>query len=215
MGKKWLFFDIGSTLIDEEFAYKDFIKRCVHQLQEIGIEVDEQKFYDKMLQFAKEGSDPITSAWNFFAPFDLERPMWSHAFETVYPGVVDMLATLTKTYSLGIIANQGLGLQGRLEGWKIRPYFELVIASSDVGMKKPNKEIFQYALTKAGISAKQAIYIGDRIDNDIIPAKKIGMRVIRVLQGFGQYAPENMQQTSDICIASILDLPAVLHGMTN
>lgn len=210
MEKKWLFFDIGSTLIDEKLAYQDFIKRCVNQLYETGMEVDEQSFYDKMLEFSKEGFHPITSAWTFFAPFDLERPRWSHAFETVYSGVADMLATLAKTYKLGIIANQGMDLEARLEKFGLRDYFDLIVGSSDVGLKKPDLAIFQYALDRAGISAKQVMYIGDRVDNDIVPAKQMGMRAIRVLQGFGQYAPEHAKYRSDGCISSILDLPTVL-----
>ena len=49
------------------------------------------------------------------------------------------------------------------------------------------KRIFEIALKRADCKANQAIMIGDRIDNDIVPAKKLGMGTIWIKQGFGRY----------------------------
>ena len=54
-------------------------------------------------------------------------------------------------------------------------------------MAKPDKKIFEMALNRAGCRPEQAMMIGDRIDNDIIPAKKLGMKTIWIKQGFGKY----------------------------
>ena len=54
-------------------------------------------------------------------------------------------------------------------------------------MAKPDKKIFEMALNRAGCRPERAMMIGDRIDNDIIPAKKLGMKTIWIKQGFGKY----------------------------
>lgn len=66
-------------------------------------------------------------------------------------------------------------------------YIDLVIASAEEGISKPDRRIFEIALKRSGCKANNAIMIGDRIDNDIIPAKLLGMYTIWIKQEFGQY----------------------------
>ena len=47
---------------------------------------------------------------------------------------------------------------------------DLVVISDEIGIKKPNPELFNYCLKKFGVEGKETIYVGDRIDKDIIPA---------------------------------------------
>ncbi|MEW4353990.1 HAD family hydrolase [Streptococcus pneumoniae] len=61
------------------------------------------------------------------------------------------------------------------------------MGSEDVGYKKPNRAIFEYALVKAGSPASRCVYIGDRMDNDILPAKRVGMKTIHMVQGIGPH----------------------------
>jgi len=53
---------------------------------------------------------------------------------------------------------------------KIENMFDLIIISDEIGIKKPNPELFNYWLKKFGVSGQEVIYIGDRIDKDIVPA---------------------------------------------
>ena len=48
--------------------------------------------------------------------------------------------------------------------------------------------------------------MGDRVDNDMIPAKKVGMKTIRVKQGMGQYHQDDKDYPSDLIVTSISDL---------
>ncbi len=50
-------------------------------------------------------------------------------------------------------------------------------------MFKPDIGFFEYALSKAGCEPSEAIMIGDRLDNDVFPAKKLSMITIRIRQG--------------------------------
>ena len=66
-------------------------------------------------------------------------------------------------------------------------YISVVAASAELGVAKPDKRIFQYALETAGCFAGNAVMIGDRLDNDIYPAIEMGMKTVWVRQGFSVY----------------------------
>ncbi len=53
---------------------------------------------------------------------------------------------------------------------KIDNLFDLIIISDEIGIKKPNPELFKYWLKKFNVKGEEVIYIGDRIDKDIFPA---------------------------------------------
>ncbi|WP_049617946.1 MULTISPECIES: HAD-IA family hydrolase [unclassified Streptococcus] len=168
-------------------------------------------FYQKLESISRQGGEPIAEAWDYFAAKIVERPLWSHEEEKLYPDTIPVLRTLQKSYSLGIIANQGPNLENRLIELGIRHYFQVVVGSSDVGMKKPEIDIFVYALKQAGISFEKATYIGGRVDNDIVPAKQLGMGAIRMLQGLGALDPENEEYPSDIKVGKLSDLLTIFN----
>mgnify|MGYP003584444509 FL=1 len=206
----WLFFDIGSTLVEEKQALDDFVNRCVEKLVQVGIKVSYADYHDQLLRIAVQGGDPIHEAWNCFAPNHLERPRWSHEKERLYPQVRSALKALRTRYHLGIIANQGNDLSSRLERFGILDDFEIIISSTDIGLSKPDIRIFQLAVEQANIEPSQAIYVGDRVDNDIIPAKKLGMRTIRMRQGLGQYGSEDPVFQSDWQVSNVQELLQIL-----
>ena len=53
---------------------------------------------------------------------------------------------------------------------KIDKLIDLIVISDEIGIKKPNPELFNYCLKKFGVKGQETIYVGDRIDKDIIPA---------------------------------------------
>jgi putative hydrolase of the HAD superfamily len=60
----------------------------------------------------------------------------------------------------------------------LNPYFSNVIISEDVGINKPDKAIFEYALDKATALKHESIMIGDSIEADIRGAQGFGMKAI-------------------------------------
>lgn len=176
---EWLFFDIGSTLVDEHLVY-EHIFRDIAELTNL----DYTLIHDEALEYYrqnKKGDIELGTKYN------LPKRKWHIEDEMLYKDVPNCLEMLSKKYRIGIIANQSLGTKNRLEKWGIMKYVDLVIASAEEGVSKPNTKIFEIALQRAKCKADQAIMIGDRIDNDIVPAKKVGMRTIWVKQGFGAY----------------------------
>jgi 8-oxo-dGTP diphosphatase/putative hydrolase of the HAD superfamily len=176
---KWLFFDLGSTLIDETECYKF---RCDYIIRKNDIE--RHVFTDKVLELAKEKAYPIQAAAKYFG---FEIPKWPQELEKLYPDAKNVLEVLSPKYKLGIIANQNAGTQERIDNWEIGKYFDVVIASAEEGCAKPDLKLFKIALNRANCKPGDAIMIGDRLDNDITPAKQIGMNTIWVRQGFAKY----------------------------
>lgn len=64
----------------------------------------------------------------------------------------------------------------------ILKYISIIIASAEEGVAKPDSRIFEIALERSNCEPANAIMIGDRIDNDIVPAKRMGMNTIWIKQ---------------------------------
>ena len=200
---KWLFFDIGSTLINEEKAYQDRIEQAI---AETNITYD--TFYQRMLVLFQEGLKGDLIA---LQEYSLERPKWKSELEILYPDAKIVLETLHNRYKIGVIANQLPNLEKRLENFGIRQWIDLIISSADCGFSKPSSKIFQLALQQTSCSASSATMIGDRLDNDIAPAKALGMKTIWIKQGFSAYSPiQSPSEEPDFTVNSLSDLLKIL-----
>ncbi|MDQ8764784.1 HAD family hydrolase [Streptococcus ruminantium] len=208
---EWIFFDLSSTLLDEEEAYSHYVKECVKRLQFLGRDGSFNFYCKKMEEFARGGGDPIKETWNYFAPNE-KRPLWTNEGVRLYPVVKEVLEKLSSNYQLGIIANQSGGVRALLEDWGVLSYFQLIILSEEIGFTKPDPTIFKLALEKAATSADKTIYVGDRYDNDILPAKSLGMRAVRVMTGLGRLGVEDGKWKSDWQIDSLLELVAMIDS---
>lgn len=204
------FFDLGSTLLDEEVAYRYYIKRCVKKLLLLGIEVSEQSYREKIEDYADQNLDPIGSTWHYFTPTE-PRPLWTNEGVRLYPETIGVLEKLSQNYRLGIVANQSSTAREILREWGLDSYFQVIILSEEVGIRKPDTRIFKLALEEAGISVDKAVYVGDRYDNDILPAKSLGMYTIRILTSFGKHASENENLKSDWVIPSLQEITNIFE----
>jgi len=100
-------------------------------------------------------------------------------FNTLFDGTIEILTYLKKKYSLHIITNGFSEIQtNKIEKSGIRYFFTELITSDEVGLKKPNPKVFEYALTKANAKIQESIMIGDNIEADIEGALRVGMRAI-------------------------------------
>ena len=192
-GKDWIFFDLGSTLVDESEAYR---RRVLEMIDGTAISYDD--FYNTMLGFYRKSQkgDKLAAAH-----YGLSLPEWKSEYEVLYPEAKMCLERLHKKYRLGIIANQNPGTRERLRKFGIDGYFDVVIASAEEGMAKPDPCIFELALNRSGY----------RLDNDIAPANRLGFTTVRILQGYGRYAsPLLPDEIPDYTVSSLADLCGIL-----
>lgn len=199
----WLFFDLGSTLIDETDVLKS---RCDYAINAKNLNRDE--FMAKVCEIAQTSATAVFTAAKFYG---VTLPPWNNSLEKLYPETPAVLEKLAQKYKLGIIANQVEGTQKRINDWGIGKYFDVVVASAEAGVAKPDSAIFKIALEKSGCKPENAAMIGDRLDNDIIPAKKLGMKTIWVRQAFAVYQKvRNDEEQPDFTIDSIREITEIL-----
>ena len=87
-----------------------------------------------------------------------------------------LLEYLKPKYHLHLITNGFQEVQHtKLSGSGLEPYFETLTVSEEVGVKKPNPEIFHYALRKANATAEESLVIGDEMAVDIDGARAAGI----------------------------------------
>ena len=100
-------------------------------------------------------------------------------FNHLFDGAIEILDYLNQKYTLHIITNGFEEIQTKkMINSKIYHYFEKVITSESVGVKKPNPKVFKHALEIANANIDQAIMIGDSIEADINGALGVGMKAI-------------------------------------
>lgn len=193
---KWIFFDIGSTLVDESKAYEHRLKDAIAET-----DISYEQAYNKVVEIAKQNNaEPIKA-------LGLPLTPWHSEYEIINPKAEDCLKLLHKKYKIGIIANQPPGTAERLKKYGIYEYIDLVISSAEENIAKPDLKIFKLALDRAKCSPQNAVMVGDRIDNDIVPAKALGMRTVWVRQGFGGLStPQNEAETADLTIQNISEI---------
>lgn len=200
---EWIFFDVGSTLVDETKAY-------IHRVYDMidGTDIHFEEFEKKRVELSSTGKDGNIAAISFF---NLTKTPWHSEDETLYDGVHEILSYLRdKGYNLGIIANQNKGLCERLSTWDIRKYFDIVISSSDFEYAKPELKIFEIAITKSNTNAEKCVMIGDRIDNDIIPAKVVGMKTVWIKSGFSAIQDDKIcGKNADAIVYTLNDLKEI------
>lgn len=185
--------------MDESECLKE---RCKVIIEQNNLDADE--FYKKVLEYAEKDAFAIRWAAQ---DFGVALPKWFGELERLYPDVEEILKNLSQKFKLGIIANQVAGTQKRIYNWGIGKYFDVVVASAEAGCEKPDLKIFNMALKQAKCSPREAVMIGDRLDNDIIPAKKLGMNTVWVRQGFAKFqSVKNELERPDYIVESIVDV---------
>lgn len=99
----------------------------------------------------------------------------------LFDGVEKTMAELkAQGLKIGIISNWGRGLDAILYGHGLAPYIDAVIASAEVRMHKPNKEIFEYALRELGVAPEHAMHVGDHIIADVAGCARVGMTPVLI-----------------------------------
>lgn len=91
---------------------------------------------------------------------------------------VPVLESLSNRFPLVIVSNFYGNLETVLKDFGILKYFKKVIDSAKVGMRKPGESIFNLALKEFNCEPSEILVVGDSLENDILPAKKLGFSTL-------------------------------------
>lgn len=212
---EWIFLDLGWTLVDETRAHRARLKGVYERMAAFGL----RHSVDELMRLCEQAATEFAPSpfRAMLARLNLtgeqrhavaSAARYEKGHEELYPDVPEMLETLSRKFRLGIIANQSEGTEKRLSEWGIRGHFSIVLASAELGLSKPDSRIFSSAISLAGCTPEGVLMVGDRLDNDIGPAKSRGCLTMRVLQGFSRFqTPRRPDEIPDITIPGIHEIP--------
>jgi putative hydrolase of the HAD superfamily len=212
-------FDLGGTIYDDS-TYTRALLRAVH---EIDPKVQEHEFWAVYDAERMRASGSLrTAIANHFVPnrdrdrlTTLARRYWEYPTSALYPDVKPALEALASHFKLGLVANSGEAALKALRRDGLEGLFTVIALADFVGVEKPDERIFHYALKTAGVSPGRAVHVGNRLDSDIRPAQRIGMRTVWLLRGDAPPAPTLDQLVEpDAVIISLLGLPMALSRLT-
>ena len=128
-------------------------------------------------------------------------------FNNLIPDTFLVLEELKLKYNMHIITNGFKEVQRRkLEKSKLIHYFKTVTISEDVGVKKPDKLIFEYAVISAKAKIENSIMIGDNYHADILGASALGMRAIY----FNFHKTDEQRRENVIVIENLKEILKIL-----
>ena len=162
---KWIIFDIDGTLIETALSNMRGLQQTMRDLYKR--EYTDEELHklmgipgDEALRKTGIKEEEIMDTWRYWTLKVKDYAHHNYAFE----GVEDMLRDLSKEYSLAIVTSKTYEqLHEDFTKRGLLDYFKLWICKEDTIKHKPNPEPLLKALEKAGITAEEAIYLGDAL----------------------------------------------------
>lgn len=200
---KAVFFDVGETLVDEERWWRELALRAGLQPHVVwaalGVTIERGEEHSAL--WGHLGVEQPTEWWEGLT-YDLGD---------LYP---DAIACLEAVRSLGlrvgIVGNQTTAL----ERWarEARLPADVVSSSGSLGVRKPDPRFFERVVELAGAAPAEVAYVGDRVDNDVVPAAAAGLVAIHVRRGPWGCLQRTPPEAA-LGIDALAELPAALASL--
>ncbi len=174
MALKAVFFDVGETLIDEERWWRVLAERSSLQPHVVWA----------ALGVTIERGEEHNELWRHLG---VERPdgWWQELpYDRVdlYPDAVPCLeAVQALGLRVGVVGNQTAALEQWARDAELPA--DVISSSASLGVRKPDPAFFARVADLAGCPAPAVAYVGDRVDNDVLPAAAAGMVAVHVRRG--------------------------------
>jgi len=142
----------------------------------------ERGWWRELVRRTFRAADGSAKLRDFDAYFDA---LWTRFADAaswqVTPGAhVALEALRARGLRLAVVSNFDGRLPGLLAGLGLAPAFERVVLPRDAGAAKPDPRIFALALARLGVAARDAVYVGDDLDDDVAGAAAAGLEAIHV-----------------------------------
>jgi HAD superfamily hydrolase (TIGR01549 family) len=175
-------FDVGETLVDETRHWTDWADwmgvPTFTLFAAMGVIVERRRPHREVFDLVRPGYD-----------YEAESPKrrsagWAYSLERedFYEDAFPCLSELrSRGYRVGISGNQPETAEASLRDVGIPADF--IASSTGWGVEKPSPAFFQRVIEVAGCPATEIAYVGDRLDNDVLPAKAAGMTAVFIRRG--------------------------------
>jgi HAD superfamily hydrolase (TIGR01549 family) len=129
-------------------------------------------------------------------------------YPDVEPALSDLKAMGTK---LAVISDWGSNLGGILSGLGLDRYLDVVLASGEVGLAKPDPTLFRLAAERTRVPPAEGVMVGDSYRADVEGATAAGMGGLLLVRPGSRADPEPPPEGAQV-IASLAELPAIVRG---
>jgi HAD superfamily hydrolase (TIGR01662 family) len=242
---KVVLFDLGSTLIYSKDPWPPFYKQADLALVEVlfrsGIEIDPAAFYTEFGGFIRFYYDKSTKdnleQTTFTVLHDIlfkkgfrrvPDPVLRAALEAMYAvtqqnwfleeDAISTLETLkSRGYRLGLISNTSddLNVQGIMDRWGLRPFFETILTSAALGIRKPDRRIFQAALDHFQVPPEAAAMVGDTLNADVLGANQAGIYSIWITRRVQLTEESDLAIQPQAVVTALHQIPDLLAEVEN
>lgn len=215
-----VFLDVGGPIYDDRVYYRSLLRA----IREVDPSVTEEAF-DREYEACRVRQDGsfrrhiipalLGPDADVEAVAEAAERLWDYPPESLLPDVVPALESLRAAgYRLAVLANQPARTRDTLRRDGLDRFFDLYSISAELGYEKPDPRIFRHAVDQAGADPARTAMVGDRLDNDIRPARAAGMRTVWLLRGEAPDEPSPEQASEpDACIRGLDELPAALEAL--
>jgi HAD superfamily hydrolase (TIGR01549 family) len=200
---KAVFFDVGETLVDEERWWRVLAQREGLQAHVVwaalGVTIERGEEHNEL--WGHLGIDR-PSTW---ATLEYERG-------DLYPDAVPCLEAMRELgLRVGIVGNQTAALEQWARNAELPA--DVISSSARLGVRKPDRGFFNRVVELAGCAGREVAYVGDRVDNDVLPAAAAGLVAIHVRRGpWGRLQPTPPEATIGVDdLASLPNAVALLQ----
>ncbi|HXY17602.1 MAG TPA: HAD family hydrolase [Gaiellaceae bacterium] len=199
-----VFFDVGETLVDERRYWREVAGLAG---------VPEHALLAALGVTVERGEDHTA----LFRHLGIERPAEIdetvvYDVEDLYPDALGCLeAVRAAGYRVGVAGNQSAAL----EAWAraVDLPVDVIGSSAGWGVRKPSSAFFERVVEEAGFVASEVAYVGDRVDNDVLPAASAGLVAVHVRRGpWGMLQPT--PQEAALGVDDLASLPAALASLS-
>jgi FMN phosphatase YigB (HAD superfamily) len=207
-------FDVGEPLIDETrhwIQWADFLGVPAMTLfTAIGVTMERGQSLRRVFEIFKPGMDPgmarkLRAAQGWIYDFTAQD---------LYPDAIPCLTALrARGYKVLIAGNQPVEAEAALARLDVPA--DVIASSAGWGVSKPDPKFFAKVIEAAGEPAASIAYVGDRLDNDVLPSLAAGMTAVFVRRGpWGWMHAELPEiERAHIRLDSLLDLPDRLGAL--
>jgi len=224
---KAVYFDVGGTLVDDSAIdeyWIDYLLRTLPLIVNRNVSRDE---IDKAYELAISSFSPSLYSfviWYFVQPDinafkDLRSQFDSLDFSMFFKlreDAIEVCEDLSKKYKLAIAANQPVSTRDFLEKEGILKYFKSFAMSGELPYSKPDNRFFLHIANDLDVPLEQSVMVGDRQDNDIIPAKRNSMKAIRLVSGKHKSQIIRIpSELPDAVVDTLKQLPSTINDLQN
>lgn len=191
-------FDVGETLVDEQ-------RYWVGLASELGVGAH---VLWAALGVTIERGEEHTSLWGHLGMQPPAAEPLVYQARDLYPDALACLEKLrSRGYFLGVAGNQTVTLESwvREAGLPV----ELVTSSASLGVRKPDPRFFELLIELCDRPPAEIAYVGDRVDNDVVPAAAAGLVAVHVRRGPWGYL-QDANGSARLQLDSLAELPEAL-----